>query len=175
MEPKSRILLFTGTGKGKTTAALGMVFRAGGHGLKSLVLQFIKDDDTTGEIEACRQFHAVTIEQAGRGFVPERTDPRFREHEAAARSGLTKAEEALASGQYDIVVLDEICMAVAKGLLDEGDVLAALRKAKRPVCIVLTGRSATEGLIGAADTVTDMQLVKHGLSQGIDAQRGVEY
>lgn len=175
MDKKGRILLFTGDGKGKTTAALGMAMRASGHGLKGLVLQFVKADESTGEIEACRHLPGITIEQAGLGFVPARTDPGFLQHVEAARAGLARAEAALTSGDFDMVLLDEICTAVAKGLLDEDRVLEALGKAAPHICIVLTGRGATEGMVTIADTVTEMHLVKHGLAQGIVAQQGVEY
>jgi len=175
MENKKRILLFTGDGKGKTTAALGMALRASGHGLKILILQFVKSDASTGEMDACRHISGMVLEQTGRGFVPVPSEPEYQKHVDAARNGLARAEAALASGDYDMVILDEICMAVVKGLLSEEDVLAVLRKAVSPICVVLTGRGATEGLVAAADTVTEMRLVKHGLANGIIAQPGVEH
>lgn len=175
MKDKKRILLFTGDGKGKTTAALGMALRASGHGMKTMIMQFVKSDPTTGELAACGKLPGCEIVQTGRGFVPTQTDPAFQEHVKAARDGLRLAEEALASEKYDLIILDEICTAVAKGLLDEGRVIETIRKGTKDICVVLTGRNATTGLISLADTVTDMRMVKHAFQEGREGQEGVEY
>jgi cob(I)alamin adenosyltransferase len=175
VKDKKRILLFTGDGKGKTTAALGMALRASGHGMKTMIIQFVKADPTTGELAACRHLPGCEIVQTGRGFVPERIDPAFREHVMAAEEGLKLAAQALSSGGYDLVVLDEICTAIGKGLLDEGQVIEAVRKGAPGICVVMTGRNATAGLISIADTVTDMRMVKHGFQEGREGQEGVEY
>ncbi len=175
MKDRKRIILFTGDGKGKTTAALGMVLRASGHGMKSLVIQFVKSDPDTGELAACRHLAGVEIVQTGRGFVPERTDPLFQEHRRAAEKGLDLAERALLSGGYDLVILDEICIAVWKELLDEKRIIEVVLKGGPGTCVVMTGRNATAGLISLADTVTEMRMVKHGFSEGFKAQKGVEY
>ena len=172
---KGRVLLFTGNGKGKTTAALGMVLRAAGHGMKCLVIQFVKADSTTGELAGCRALSGVEMIQAGRGFVPDRRDPAFEEHRSAAREGVTLAENALRTKDYHLLVLDEICLAVAKGLLAEQDVIALTEKAGGETAIVLTGRDATAGLIAMADTVTEMLAVKHGFKDGWTAEKGIEY
>jgi len=175
MKDRKRIILFTGDGKGKTTAALGMVLRASGHGMKSLIIQFIKSDPDTGELAACRHIAGVEIVQTGRGFVPERTEPLFKEHRKAAAEGLDLAERALLSGGYDLVILDEICIAVWKELLDEKRVIEVVLKGGPGTCVVMTGRNATAGLISIADTVTEMRMVKHGLTEGWKAQKGVEF
>lgn len=175
MKDKKRILLFTGDGKGKTTAALGMALRASGHGMKTMIIQFVKSDPTTGELAACRHLPGCEIVQIGRGFVPERTDAAFREHLMAAAEGLKLAARALSSGGYDLVVLDEICTAVGKGLLDEGQVIEAILLGTPGICVVMTGRNATAGLMSLADTVTDMRMVKHGFQDGWEGQKGVEY
>jgi cob(I)alamin adenosyltransferase len=175
MEEDKRILLFTGDGKGKTTAAMGMALRASGHRMKTLVIQFVKSDPTTGELSACRQLPGCEIVQTGRGFVPERTDPAFQEHISAASEGLHLTEKALSSGKYALVVLDEICTAICKGLLDEEKVIDAVRMGTSGMCIVMTGRNATAGLVSIADTVTDMRMVKHGFHDGWEGQKGVEY
>ena len=174
MNASARILLFTGDGKGKTTAALGMALRASGHAMPTLILQFIKNDSTTGEIDAIAGLPNVEIRQVGRGFVPKPEDPRYREHASAARDGLAIAAEAIESGKYSLIILDEICLAVGKGLLAEDDVLDAIGRAGPDACIVMTGRQATHGLIAAADTVTEMRCIKHGLETGRKAQDGVE-
>lgn len=174
MTEPARILVFTGDGKGKTTAALGMALRASGHGMKSLVIQFVKDDASTGEVAAAGSLPDVEIVQTGLGFVPERDDPRFAAHCDAARSGLARAEEAVTSGEYQLVVLDEVCYAVHRGLLGEQEVIDAVQKAGPDCCVVLTGRGATEGLVQLADTVTEMRCVKHALDSGRKAQKGIE-
>jgi cob(I)alamin adenosyltransferase len=171
---EGRVLLFTGDGKGKTTAALGMALRACGHGMRVLVLQFIKAA-ITGELTASRQLAGVEFAQAGRGFVPKPGSPHFEEHRGAAREGLEKAAEALASGRYDLVILDEICNAVAAGLLTEESVAMLVRNRPLAITVVLTGRGATPRLVALADTVTEMRSVKHALAAGRRAQKGVEF
>jgi cob(I)alamin adenosyltransferase len=175
MAHKGRILLFTGDGKGKTTAALGMALRASGHGLRTLILQFIKANSSVGEIAACRHLPGVEISQTGLGFVPERSEPSFSEHRRAAQEGLGLALKALTSGRYDLVILDEICTAVSRGLLDEECVVEAVRQAHPQACVVMTGRNATRALIELADTVTEMRSIKHGFMEGRVAEKGVEY
>jgi len=174
MTNKPRILLFTGEGKGKTTAALGMVLRAVGHGMPTLVLQFVKEDSTTGEIRALESFDTVDFVQTGLGFLPPDGDPRMARHREAAEAGLARAGEALRGGRYSLVVLDEICFAVARGLLDEADVLALLEQVPANVSVALTGRGATPGLIEAADTVSDIRCVKHPSHEGRGAEKGIE-
>jgi cob(I)alamin adenosyltransferase len=175
MKPTSRILLFTGDGKGKTTAAIGMAVRAAGHGMPVLVVQFIKADDSTGELAALRKLGGVDVRQVGRGFVPKPESPDFAEHREAAVRGLDEARKAIVSGQYRVVVLDEICTAVAKGLAPEVAVTEAVRAAPEGSVIVLTGRGASAGLIELADTVTEMRCLKHGHQKGLKALQGVEF
>jgi cob(I)alamin adenosyltransferase len=170
-----RTLVFTGDGKGKTTAALGMAVRAAGHGQRVLIVQFVKADGTTGELAACRRLPGVEIVQAGLGFIPSEDAPAFVGHREAAERGLELAAQALDSQPLDLLVLDEVCLAVSRRLLREEAVLALLRGRTRPVCVVLTGRGATAALVEQADTVTEMRCVAHGLAQGIGAQPGVEY
>ena len=175
MTEGKRIILFTGDGKGKTTAALGMVMRAGGHGMKVLVIQFVKSDASTGELTACRQLPGIEVVQTGRGFVPRLIDPAYGEHVKAAEEGLALAARAISSGRYGLVVLDEVCLAVAMGLLEEGQVSGIVCGGSPDTCVVMTGRNASPGLISIADTVTEMRMVKHGYKEGIPAQKGVEY
>lgn len=171
----ARILLFTGEGKGKTTAALGMALRAAGHGMQTLILQFLKADDKTGEIQAFKAFPHVTIRQVGKGFVPKPDNPRYACHRTAALHGLNLAKEALQSGTYRLIVLDEICTAVSLGLLTEAQVAGLLDQSPADVAITLTGRGATDNMIAQADTVTRMQCVKHGMDSGHKAQMGIEF
>ncbi len=174
MNEKPRILIFTGDGKGKTTAALGMAFRASGHGLRSRVIQFIKSDDSVGEVAAAAASKAIEIHSTGLGFIRPANDPRFPEHRAAAQAGLRLAAETIAGGQFAVVVLDEICLAVACGLIDESQVTELMAQTPPETCLVLTGRGAGAGLIARADTVTEMRCVKHGFQAGLAAQKGVE-
>jgi cob(I)alamin adenosyltransferase len=172
---KSRILIFTGDGKGKTTAALGMALRASGHDMRTLFLQFMKANEAVGELAALKHLPGVEAIQMGRRFVPATTDSAFSEHRQAALHALEKAAEALRSKKYDLIILDEICTAMDKGLITEEQILELIEASGEVSCLVLTGRGATKRLIAKADTVTEMRNLKHGLREGIAAQKGVEY
>ena len=172
---KPRTLIFTGEGKGKTTAAFGMVLRAAGHGQRVLVVQFLKSNGDSGELLACARLSGVEVVQMGRGFVPPQEHPAFAMHCETAREALAFARAAVASEKYDLIVLDEICGAMARGLIDEEDVIALLAAPERRACIVLTGRHASARLMEQADTVTEMRCIRHGYAQGIAAQKGVEF
>jgi cob(I)alamin adenosyltransferase len=170
-----RVLLFTGDGKGKTTAALGMALRASGHGQRVKIVQFIKSAAMTGEVAAVKKLASVEFVQTGLGFVPADNHPDFYSHQNAAGRALQIAAEAIESQAYDMVILDEVCNAIDKKLIAEDDVLAVIRSAGSSLCLVLTGRKATDGLIALADTVTIMHCRKHGFQKNIPAQKGVEY
>ena len=174
MNEKPRILIFTGDGKGKTTAALGMAFRAAGHGMRSCIVQFMKGDDSVGEIAAGAASTTIEIHQTGLGFVPPPDDPRFARHREAAQAGLRKAAEIIAGGRFALVILDEICLAASCGLVEERQVVELLSQALPETCLVLTGRNASPALIALADTVTEMRCVKHGYQAGRAAENGVE-
>ncbi len=174
MSRKGRIVLLTGDGKGKTCAALGMSLRAAGHAMRVMFLQFLKHDASTGEIAALAKTPEVDIVQAGLGFVPKPENPRFSEHHHAAEAAMIKARQAVESGEYFMVVLDEVCGAVTCGLITEADVLGLLDLVGKDMCLVLTGRGATDAIIEAADTVTNLQHVKHAYESGLPAQKGVE-
>jgi cob(I)alamin adenosyltransferase len=173
MNARPRILLFTGDGKGKTTAALGMALRARGHGMPVCLVQFVKSDSSVGEVAAARDC-GIEVIQTGLGFIPTSADPRFALHCDAARDGLRQAREIIVSRRFAMVILDEVCLAVARELLDEQAVLEVLRQAPAEMCLVLTGRNATPALVALADTVTDMRCVKHALPSGRAAEQGVE-
>jgi len=174
MEAKPRVLIFTGEGKGKTTAAVGMVVRAVGNSMKVKIIQFVKEVPT-GEMDILKNTLGVEFVQTGLGFLPEESSEEFEKHATAAQEGLSVAKKAIESGKYDIVVLDEICFAVSKNLLEEKAVIECVKNAKAESCIVLTGRNASEGLIELADTVSEIKCIKHGYSCGIKAQKGVEF
>jgi cob(I)alamin adenosyltransferase len=175
MSNAPRILLFTGDGKGKTTAALGMALRAAGHAMRTAIVQFIKSDSTVGEVAAARGNPMIEILQVGRGFLPTPGSPEIVRHRAAAEEGLRRAAEILAGGQFRLVILDEVCLAVARGLLSQEQVIEAVGRAAPGTCVVLTGRGATDALVALADTVTEMRCVKHGMQSGIAAEKGVEW
>ena len=170
-----RVLLMTGDGKGKSTAAFGTILRSLGYGWRVALLQFVKSDSDVGELRLLRKFSEVEIHVGGRGFLPRADAPELAEHVAAAQATLELARERLAGGQHEVVVLDEVCLAVARGLIAEADVIEMVDRASS-VCrlVVLTGRNATPNLIERADTVTEMRLVKHAFDQGIAAMDGVE-
>ncbi len=174
MTGKPRILIFTGEGKGKTTAALGMAFRASGHGLQVLVIQFVKGADT-GELFASNELENMTFIQTGLGFLPDENSNAYCKHRLAAEQCLALALKSIESGSYDLIVLDEICVAVDRGLILEKAVIDVVEKANSKMSLVLTGRHATAGLINIADTVSNIECVKHGYQEGILAQKGVEF
>ena len=174
MDRQGRIVLLTGDGKGKTCSALGMALRAAGHEMRVLFLQFIKQDASTGEIAALAKIPEIDIVQTGRGFVPKPDNPHFSEHHHAAEVALDEARDAIESGQYSMIVLDEVCGAVGCGLISEDDVLGLLDLIPADMCIILTGRGATPAFIEAADTVTDLKHIKHAYDTGVPAQKGVE-
>ncbi len=176
MNDKARILIFTGDGKGKTTAALGMVLRASGHGMRTRVVQFLKSDTGSGETALLPKLPGVAFSRRGLGFVPRRRDdPRLPAHLRAAQEALDLAREAIRDGHYDLLVMDEIGGAIAAGLVDELEVVELLEQAPAAMRILLTGRDVPVGLIALADTVTEMRCIKHGLQQGRTAQKGVEF
>jgi cob(I)alamin adenosyltransferase len=166
------VQVYTGDGKGKTTAALGLALRASGHGMRTYIGQFMKGQHY-GELEALRDHPYVTIEQYGdvRCIRREEVTP---EHVAQARRGLERAREAMLSGRYDIVVLDEVNVAIWFGLLTVEEVLAFLDEKPGEVELVLTGRRAPDPLIERADLVTEMREVKHYYQQGVGARKGIE-
>jgi cob(I)alamin adenosyltransferase len=152
-----------------------MALRASGHGMRTLILQFIKADATVGELTAVKNLPGIEILQTGRGFVPSPMDLAFPEHRQAACHALDKAAEALRSRRYDLIILDEICTAMDKGLITEDQIMKLMEESGETSCLVLTGRGATCPIIAKADTVTEMRSLKHGLDEGITAQKGVEY
>ena len=168
------VQVYTGEGKGKTTAALGLVLRAAGWGLRSYVAQFLKHQPSGEQQSLARLAPYVTLERFGRpGFVrPERPAP---EDIALAHQGLERARQALLGGQYDLVVLDEVNTAVSLGLLGEQEVLALIDDKPPHVELVLTGRGAGAALLERADLVTRMVEEKHPYQRGIGARRGIEY
>ncbi len=171
----NRVILLTGDGKGKTTSALGMVLRAAGHGMRICVAQFIKRDGETGEARALRLLPGVEHRACGRGFVLDRECRAFGTHAQAAREGLALAAERLRDPACGMVVLDEVCGAVALGLLPAREVCEAVAAASPGKIVVLTGRDACPELLGLADTVSRVACERHAYDRGVPAQAGVEF
>lgn len=169
---KGYVQVYTGDGKGKTTAALGLALRASGHGMRTYIGQFMKGQ-RYGELDALRDHACITIEQYGdpRCIRREEVTP---EHVAQAQRGLDQARAAMLSGAYDIIVLDEVNVAIWFGLLEVEDVLAFLDQRPALVEVVLTGRRAPQELIDRANLVTEMREVKHYYTQGVAAREGIE-
>jgi cob(I)alamin adenosyltransferase len=175
-ERKGLILIFTGPGKGKTTAALGTAFRALGNGMRVLMLQFLKGSWHYGELDAAEKFAGqFELRQMGRGFVKvggAETDP---EDVRLVEAAWEEAKRAIASGDWDMVILDEIHYAIGYKMLDPAIVVEALKAKPEMVHVVMTGRNAHPSLVEIADTVTEMRQVKHAYEGGVVAQRGIEY
>ncbi|HHU86161.1 MAG: cob(I)yrinic acid a,c-diamide adenosyltransferase [Pelotomaculaceae bacterium] len=173
---KGLILVNTGNGKGKTTAALGMALRAWGQGMKVLILQFIKGGWKYGELKAARKLAPdFEIRQMGEGFIKGEDDSSLGEHRHAARQALETARKEIASDRYDLIILDEVLYAIYYGLIKLDDVLELLGQKPEKLHLVLTGRNAPPQIIERADLVTEMREVKHPFTQGIAAQKGIEY
>ncbi len=172
---KGLIIVNTGNGKGKTTAALGLALRAAGQGLRVLILQFMKGQKNVGEYKALQKTALpITIRQLGRaGFVHSRACETL--DIAKAYKGLDLFREALAADEYDMIILDEINVAVSFGLLEIEDVLSALASRPENIHVVLTGRNAHEKVVAMADLVTEMREVKHPFQKHIKAQKGIEF
>lgn len=169
---KGYVQVYTGNGKGKTTAAIGLLVRAVGAGLRVYMGQFLKRGEFS-EVRALRErFPEVTIEQYGSGGLvkgkPSEEDRRL------AAQGLARLRQAMAGGRYDLVIADEANVAVAAGLVTIEDLLAAVREKPEAVELVLTGRKAHPRLVKAADLVTEMKALKHYYARHVPARPGIE-
>jgi cob(I)alamin adenosyltransferase len=173
---KGLIIVNTGPGKGKTTAAMGTALRAVGNGMKVLMLQFLKGSWHYGELDAVKSFGGTWVmKQMGRGFVKvggAETDP---EDVRLVEEAWSEAEKAIQSGEWDLIILDEINYAISYNMLDPAKVVAALQAKPEQVHVILTGRNAHASIVEIADTVTEMKQVKHAYEKGVLAQRGIEY
>jgi len=169
-------LINTGPGKGKTTAAMGTALRAVGNGMKVLMLQFLKGSWHYGELDAVEAFGGnFVMKQMGRGFVKVGGAETDAEDIRMVEAAWAEAREAIYSGEWDMVVLDEINYAIGYKMLDPAMVADALRGRPEMVHVILTGRNAHPLLVELADTVTEMREIKHAYQKGILAQRGIEY
>lgn len=171
---KGFIQVYTGNGKGKTTAAIGQAVRAAGAGMKSYIIQFMKEYPYS-ELDSLQHLSdLITIEQKGGDEFVYKREPPSEEEKADAGNALKKAEEIMLGGLYDIVILDEILVAVYFKLFETDDIVSFIKKKPEPVELILTGRYAPEEIIELADLVTEMKEIKHYYSKGVISRKGIE-
>ena len=171
---KGYVQIYTGNGKGKTTAALGLALRACGYGMRTYIGQFMKGQHY-GELDAVKRLGGlVVIEQYGLPQFCTPSDPPNPEQVAAAQKGLARIRDVIASAEYDIVVMDEINTAIFFKLIDTDEVVEIVRSKPESVELVLTGRYAPDELIELADLVTEMKEIKHYYTRGVEARDGIE-
>jgi len=170
-------IVYTGKGKGKTTAALGIALRASGYDKKICMIQFIKGSWHYGEMDSSKrlgpEFEMITI---GKGFVGIIDDKSPREdHEQIAKEAIKVSNEKIQSGKYDIIILDEINYAVNLGLISVNDVLKLIKSKPQNLDLVLTGNHVKDEIIEVADLVTEMKEIKHPFQKGIKAKKGIDF
>ncbi len=170
---KGLIILNTGDGKGKSTAAFGTAFRALGHGHKVCVIQFIKSPSEYGEMISAKKFEDLEWHTAGRGFTWNSDDPE--KDKAAAGEGFELAKQKIVSDGYELIVLDEITYLTNFKFIKIKELLEVLKNKPERLSIILTGRDADPKLIEFADTVTEMKKIKHCFDKGIKARKGIEF
>lgn len=169
------IIVYTGDGKGKTTAALGLILRASGYNKKILLVQFIKNR-FSGELKSLKLLKNVRVIQGGKGFVGILGDKLpLKEHKEAALKTLNLLEKEINSQKWDLIIADEILGALARELLDVNQILELLKKNLESLDLVLTGRNAPEEIIKMADLVTEMKSIKHPFDKGIKAREDIDY
>ncbi|HEU5446601.1 MAG TPA: cob(I)yrinic acid a,c-diamide adenosyltransferase [Nitrososphaeraceae archaeon] len=171
------VIVYTGNGKGKTTASLGVALRAIGHGLRVCMVQFIKGEWHYGELNSIKKLEPdFELIVAGKGFIGIIDDDHaFEEHVRAARTALDIVEQKISLDTFDIIILDEINYAVHLGLLQLADVLKILQNRPKHLSLILTGNHACEEIIMLADLVTEMKEIKHPYKKGIKAKRGIDF
>jgi cob(I)alamin adenosyltransferase len=171
------VIVYTGKGKGKTTAALGMALRAVGHDHKICMIQFIKGSWHYGEMTSSKRLEPeFELTAIGKGFVGILDDKTPKEiHQKIAQEAVEIAKEKILSGKYDLVILDEINYAVNLGLINEEKILELIRIKPQKLTLVLTGNHAKKQIIDAADLVTEMKEIKHPFQKGIHAKKGIDF
>jgi cob(I)alamin adenosyltransferase len=171
---KGLIQVYTGNGKGKTTAALGLALRAVGHGMKVLVVQFMKGNVQYGELESAKKlFPNLTIKQVGREKFISKPNPDPKDLQLA-QEGFSIAKNAIQNKEYDIVILDEINLAIDYGLIPVNDLLQIIDSKPDSVELILTGRNVNREILQRADLVTEMVDRKHYYDKGVPAREGIE-
>lgn len=180
LEPKERkglVVVITGDGKGKTTAALGLALRACGHGMRVCIVQFMKGDLYAGEWDGVKKMDcAIELHATGKGFCGIQGNPYpWKEHRANAQDAVDLVHEKMASGAFDLMILDEINNALKLRLVDLEQVLEIIRTKPPLVHLVLTGRDANPEVIELADTASEVREIKHAYRKGIEPQPGIDY
>lgn len=174
MATKGLLMVHTGKGKGKTTAALGLAFRALGHNMPVCVIQFIKGVGNYGELKAAERFKdLIEFHIVGQGFTWESDD--LDKDRQAAVNGWQLTKSRIQEGRHRILILDEFTYALNYGMVDEAEAMETLRNKPRDLHIIVTGRDAPQKLIELADLVTEMGEIKHPFNSGIKAQKGIEW
>ncbi len=168
------IQVYTGKGKGKTTAALGLALRAWGRDLRVVVIQFMKMGDEYGEITALRKLSGIDLFQYGRDQLITK-GKHTEEDVRLANKGLRKARQALAGKKYDVVILDEVNVVAYFGIVTPEEVMDVVRSRASGVEVIMTGRNAPKLFIEEADLVTEMRMIKHPYDAGVIARAGIEY
>ncbi|TLX69187.1 MAG: cob(I)yrinic acid a,c-diamide adenosyltransferase [Thaumarchaeota archaeon] len=171
------VIVYTGNGKGKTTASLGVALRAIGHGLKVCMVQFIKGEWHYGELNSLKKLEPdFELIVAGKGFIGIIDDDHpFEEHVKAAKTALDIVEQKISLDIFDIIILDEINYALHLGLLQLSDVMKVIQYRPKRLSLILTGNYACEEIILSADLVTEMKEIKHPYKQGLKAKRGIDF
>jgi cob(I)alamin adenosyltransferase len=171
------VIVYTGNGKGKTTASLGVALRAVGHGLKVCMVQFIKGEWHYGELNSLKKLEPdFELIVAGKGFIGIIDDDHaFEEHVRAAKTALDIVEQKMLLDIFDIIILDEINYAVHLGLLNLGEVMRIVKNRPKHLSLILTGNYACDEIILLADLVTEMKEIKHPYKKGIKAKRGIDF
>jgi cob(I)alamin adenosyltransferase len=176
-EPKGLVVVITGNGKGKTTTALGIAVRACGHNLRTSIIQFMKGDIYAGEWDGIKKMNCqVELISTGKGFCGIQGNPySYKEHRENAQEAIRLARQKIESGQFDIVILDEINNALSLRLVDLEQVLEVIRQKPAGMHLVLTGRDAHPQVIDLAHTVSGIKEIKHAYRIGIEPQPGIDY
>ena len=171
------VIVYTGNGKGKTTASLGVALRAIGHGLRVCMVQFIKGEWHYGELNSIKKLEPdFELIVAGKGFIGIIDDDHaFEEHVRAAKTALDIVEQKISLDSFDIIILDEINYALHLGVLQLADVMKILQNRPKHLSLILTGNHACEEIVTLADLVTEMKEIKHPYKKGIKAKRGIDF
>ena len=176
-EPRGLVVVITGHGKGKTTTALGIAVRACGHEMRICIIQFMKGDLYSGEWDGVKKMDCtIELHATGKGFCGIQGNPYpYREHRQNAQDAVALVREKMTSGNYDLIILDEINNALRLKLVDLEQVLALIREKPPLMHLVLTGRDAHEEVVELADTVSEVVEIKHAYRKGIEPQPGIDY
>jgi cob(I)alamin adenosyltransferase len=176
-EPRGLVVIITGDGKGKTTTALGIAVRACGHNLRTCIIQFMKGDIYAGEWDGIKKMNCqIELISTGKGFCGIQGNPYpYKEHRENAQGAIQLAHQKMGSGEFDILILDEVNNALSLHLVDLEQVLEIIRRKPPRMHLVLTGRDAHSQVIELADIASEVKEIKHAYQKGIEPQPGIDY